>query len=104
MAEKLYGAKCHRCSHLRHDGEQASEPIAWLSKPPDRLLWCADCSFCQHDSLHAVLADAGLGIVDPEVRQAVHAFQRGDDQPLIVQLRAECQAIDAATRNGRGQA
>lgn len=100
MPEPTYGGKCHRCGCLRHDGEHASEPISWLSRPPERLLWCADCDFCQRHSLSTLIAEAGLGIFDPEVRQAVHAFERGDDHPLIDRLRDECQAITADGQTG----
>ena len=90
---ETYGAKCHRCACLRHDGDYAADPIDWLTKPPDRLMWCADCPSCQRHSLHVAIGEAGLGIFDPEIRQAVHAFERGDDHPFIDRLRIECQAL-----------
>lgn len=99
-AEKLYGGKCHICACLRHDREHAVEPIPWLSKPQHVLMWCADCPSCQEASLHEAIMESGLGLFDPEVRKAVHAFQRGDEHPIIDNLRTECQALEASVTLG----
>lgn len=100
MGEKLYGAKCHICGCLRHDGEHATQPVPWLRKPTDQLMWCEDCDRCQSNALHYMLADAGLGIFDPDVRAAVHAFQRGDDHPGLDRLRLVLQAMEVEVEIG----
>jgi hypothetical protein len=41
-----------------------------------------------------VLNSLNLGYFDPEVRAAVHAFQRGDDHPLLDTLRCEIREIE----------
>lgn len=82
MGDKLYGAKCHRCGHLRHDGD------------------CASCSFCVVTAFLRTIKPLGLGMFDPEVRRAVHALRRGEDDPLVDQLRTECQALNLTIQVG----
>ena len=95
MGEKLYGQKCHKCGCLRHDGEYAAPVIAWLRRPRERLLWCADCDSCQEHALHEAIFDGGLDLFGPEVRAAVKAFHDGTDHPLLDSLRDECLTIEA---------
>lgn len=88
----LYGAKCIRCAHIRHDGDHASEPVPWLDVLP---MECTDCDFCQSDGLVRLIdAHGGLDLFTPDVRDAVRAFRDGKDHPLIDQLRAEIQATE----------
>ena len=49
-----YGAKCHRCTHIRHDGERLTPPSDWLQPGS---LECADCSFCQLAAFMRLLQD-----------------------------------------------
>lgn len=100
VSEPTYGAKCHLCGCLRHDGDHVTEPVPWLRRPTEQLMWCADCDHCQSNALHYMLADAGLGILDPEVRAAVHAFQRGDDHPGLDRLRLVLQAMEVTVDIG----
>lgn len=90
MAHETYGAKCHICAHIDHRGRNR-EPVPWLTM---KGLACPECDFCQRDALHRVLAEGGLGLFDAETRKAVHAFERGEDHPLIDKLREQCQALD----------
>lgn len=71
-----YGAKCHRCAHIRHDGP------------------CSECSFCKHDELlELAIRQGGMDLFGPEIKEAVAAFHRGDDHPLLDQLRIECSVL-----------
>lgn len=82
MTAKLYGAKCHGCGHILHQGD------------------CTNCSFCSVTAFLKSIEPLGLGMFDPEVRRAVHALQRGADDPLLDKLRTECQAITLIVRVG----
>lgn len=87
-----YGAKCHLCADLLGT-THAHAPVSWLNNRQ-----CPDCLFCQERELSRAIQRGGLGLFDPEVRAAVHAFERGQEHPLIAQLRSELQ--DEA--NGEG--
>lgn len=80
-----YGGKCHLCADLAGPTHDV-EPTGWLSG-----VRCARCRFCQERALSRATARAGLGAFSPEVRRATHAFQRGEGDPLLDQLRAEIQ-------------
>ena len=86
---KTYGAKCHRCAHIKH-GNEPVEVIGELAS-----LECPTCSFCAEHALHRLLMESGgLDLFDPDTRAAVHAFRDGKDHPLLDQLRAECLLIE----------
>lgn len=87
---ETYGAKCMRCAHIEHRGRERA-PIPWLTM---QGLECVECDFCQMAALHRALASVGMGGFDPETRQAIHAFERGDDHPLIDKLRESIQALE----------
>jgi hypothetical protein len=102
--EKLYGAKCIRCGCLDHHGREGLE-----SDPPDFLeprgLECARCVFCQERALSRLIRECGLFIFDPDVREAVEMFKRGDtSHPITQSLRAECLAIEAEGESGTPEA
>lgn len=95
MSAKLYGAKCYRCGCIEHFGREGLE-----ADPPDFLeprgLECALCVFCQERALSRLIQECGLSIFDPDVREAVEMFKRGDtSHPITQSLRAECLAIEA---------
>jgi hypothetical protein len=85
MSEKLYGGKCHICSHLEHSKRDHIEPMPWLPMNP---LQCVGCSFCQADVVSTLLREAGTDVFDPGVRQAVDDLLMGRANPLVDQLRA----------------
>lgn len=90
MTGETYGAKCMRCQHIDHrDRERA--PIPWLTM---QGLACAECDFCQLEALHRVIAAHGLDLFDAETREAVKAFERGEDHPRIDKLRESIQALE----------
>lgn len=92
VTDQTYGAKCHRCAHLLGSTHDV-EPVPWLTAP-EWVRKCTGCSFCQEDELVRHLQEGGLGLFSPEVRRAVHAFQRGEPDPILDLLRSEIQAID----------
>lgn len=84
MSTKLYGAKCHICSHLTGSTHEV-EPGPW----PMTGMQCADCGFCQQDIVTRVLReDESIGLFDPAVRRAVDDLLSGRANPLIDQLKA----------------
>jgi hypothetical protein len=93
MSEKLYGAKCNRCTHIRHDAEHEDPTIPWLSMNEYRE--CPGCSFCQEAALHRMIQVGGLDLFSPAVRESVKRFRRGESDPILDKLRIECQALTA---------
>lgn len=86
MSRELYGEKCLRCQHVRHDRNPAE--LRWPVADDD----CQGCYFCQEDELTgAFLRSFGEEIWSPEVREAVQAFRSNRPHPLIDKLRRELQ-------------
>ena len=93
MSNETYGAKCFRCAHLEHRGEQSVEPQPWLGK-----VKCEDCDFCQEEALHTlIVGHGGIDLFDSETRAATKAFMKGEPHPLVDRLRWECLALDDQT-------
>ena len=86
---KLYGEKCLKCQHLRHDNRDVE--LRWPVADDE----CQGCSFCQEGAFWGALIRAcGVGAFGSEVRDALKAFRRGDEHPLIDSLRQEIRAVE----------
>ena len=86
MNRELYGEKCLRCTHVRHDKNPAE--LRWFVADDD----CQDCHQCQDDAFHgAFLRCFGEDIWTPKVREAIQAFRSNRPHPLIDELRREMQ-------------
>lgn len=89
----MYGEKCIRCQHVRHDGREAAD--LWTVFENDG---CTDCWECQRESfVKDMAAHLDLSYFDSEVRDAVRALEAGRPHHLIDKLRAEIALLESDT-------